>query len=1064
MALRSEKLIPASAQQSGIWYHALFNRTSYWNTVDVKMFTGKVNVLALRRSLEKIVERHSVLRTNFILRDEMIWQLVRAEFSIEDIFEVEEKGINDENSIKEMIDAEIAAARHHDFDFEKDMLLKFKLLCFPDRSVFFLTINHINHDVASIDIFWEEMAACYDLFAANQIVDWPEPVQYYEYAGKQQEYFKTDEYTAKKKSELEKLKNGIPALELLFCLNNKECRRYIHKILLPEELVDMVRLFALKNRVIFSSVFQLAYFILLYHYSGRSRILLANIVSGRGGGKNENKGVIGLFADRVINQLEMDQDATLHDLLMKVNEGLLDSLNSGISFEELMRDSHEQEKHGQTSVMAAFNLFKRSAGGRGFSGLQQEELPEFQAGSNTDGQYDIYLSVVEDKGGYSLSLELLCERHMKEMPVFALEKYLQILKICVDAPFIKVSEIDSFTPGEQRAMMEVNATRSDIRHNSIFHAYERQVANYPDDTALVFENTALSYRELDQKANQLASYLTAQDKIGIGDRVAVYMPRSIESVICMLGILKCGACYVPISTESPASRIQYIIDLIQPAVILVREDVLQMFEPGHANCRDVGHILKNALPTPFSFRQPEPGDEAYVLFTSGSTGVPKGVAQTYRMINNLITWQLDSGPVSRGLRHLLHMPFGFDMMIQHLLYGLIAGHELHLLNAETRMDMLLLQAYILDNKIGFLPLVFSVHNALFSGSELSSWDSHSLKYMLNTGEQLSMVPSICDFLEKNPQIKVYNQYGPTETHVVTQFLFTWKDTLPFYPSIGKPVFNTQIYILDGQMNPVGPAVAGEIYAGGHHLANGYVGDATLTEEKFRELIIRGEKHRLYKTGDKGYWSPDGNIYYSGRNDDQVKLRGYRVEPGEIENLLLQIKGISSCVVTTRVDHKGDKRLVGYITCEGAIDKEAIYSYLGANLPAYMIPTALVKIDKLPLTSNGKVDKNRLPDPGFDSLSDQTYIAPRSSTEYRVAKIWSNLLRIDRVGIYDDFFELGGHSLIATRVASNIQKEFNLAIPIKDFFKFKQVHEIARYIDFLCKTSDDEEAGYEVVNV
>ncbi len=416
--------------------------------------------------------------------------------------------------------------------------------------------------------------------------------------------------------------------------------------------------------------------------------------------------------------------------------------------------------------------------------------------------------------------------------------------------------------------------------------------------------------------------------------------------------------------------------------------------------------------------------------------------QTHQCLSNLIQWQTDQ--TGRGWRILQYAALGFDVSVQETLYSLISGSTLYVIPRELRYDMPELSEFLHEKKIEMLTMPFSALNLLFR-EETEIGSNSYLRHIITSGEALQMFPQLRDYLERHPEVKLHNQYGPTETHVITAYtLSAAQGNITEYPPIGRPVSNTGILILDDQHHPVPISVKGEIYAEGLCLARGYLNHDDLTSEKFIPHPFK-EDQRLYRTGDIGRWLPDGNIEFFGRNDDQVKIRGFRIELGEIENRLLQHESVREAVVVAR-DIRENKELAAYVTGKNGLNVNSLRTHLKSLLPDYMIPSYFVQIKKFPYTPSGKADKNALPDPDTQGMDRGTeYIAPRDETDQTLVDIWQEVLGIENIGIRENFFELGGHSLKATQVVSRIHKKLKAEIALREIFTHPTIEELTDII-------------------
>jgi amino acid adenylation domain-containing protein len=566
----------------------------------------------------------------------------------------------------------------------------------------------------------------------------------------------------------------------------------------------------------------------------------------------------------------------------------------------------------------------------------------------------------------------------------------------------------------------------------------------------------LTYKELNSRANQLAHYLK---KLGIGPEVLVgiCLERSLEMVVGILGILKACGVYLPLDPAYPLERLAFMLEDAQVPVLLTQETLLEKLPTSKVTVlcleRDWEIIDEESEENLNSGARVD--NLAYVIYTSGSTGRPKGVSLTHRTLSNLISWQIAGSSLSsetRTLRTLQLTPLIFDVALQEIFATWCSGGTLVALSEECRRDVRKLLRCITDKKIErlFLPYV-SLQQLAEILTEPAVVTPTTLREIVTAGEQLQITQQIASLFLKLEGCALQNQYGPSESHVVTEFRLMGSPTgWLALPPIGRPIANTQLYILDGYLQPVPIGLPGQLYIGGVALARGYFNRPELTAENFIPHLFSNEPGaRLYSTGDLACYLPDGNIQFLGRIDKQVKLRGFRIELGEIELVLKEHPMVQEAVVLDREDVPGDRRLVAYVIPrqEQETTSSELRSFLKDKLPEYMLPSAFVRLDTLPLTPTGKVNRRVLPPPeGERTELRAPFVAPRNSTEKLLAEIWAEVLGLKKVGIHDNFFELGGHSLLATQVISQVPRVFKIELPLLSLFESPTVAELSDTIE------------------
>jgi amino acid adenylation domain-containing protein len=664
------------------------------------------------------------------------------------------------------------------------------------------------------------------------------------------------------------------------------------------------------------------------------------------------------------------------------------------------------------------------------------------------------VSVTVDDDGEGFALQVHTERSIDpDRIVGYLEAAIRsLLEALSRAPRTAALSLSVLPADERLQILETfNATRVEHSNEKLIHElFEAQVERTPLAVAVQHCQQSVTYAQLNAKANQFARYLR---ELGCGPdrRVALCVERGIDMVVGVLATLKAGAAYVPLDPNYPPERLRYMLEDARPAIVLVQEaQDLAAISTGAAILKLSSSLQQVATASTQNLQSAALGltsdDLLYVIYTSGSTGRPKGTAMPHRSMVNLIEWHRRALPVAEGLRVLQFAALSFDVAFQEIFSTLCGGATLVLLDEVTRRDSRALLELLQRQSIGrvFLPPVMLQSIAEQFRGMAGTLDA--LRDVITAGEQLKISPEIVSFFRRIPGCRLHNHYGPTETHVVTALtLSSAAEDWPVLPTIGKPISNTCIYVLDSRRQPVPLGATGEIYIGGANPARGYLDRPELSAERFvPDLFSADLGARMYKTGDLGRWKVDGTLEYLGRNDDQVKIRGFRVELGEVEAQLARHSAVREAVVVAREDVQGGGCLVAYVTPRGSsrLDVETLRAYAKSVLPDFMVPSAYVILDVLPLTPSGKIARRSLPAPRLEAYARREHETPRGEVEEALARIWQEILGVEQVGRGDNFFELGGNSLHGMRLMSAISERLESRLPVVTLFQYPTIDELA----------------------
>jgi amino acid adenylation domain-containing protein len=1058
---------PLSFAQQRLWFlDQLEPGSPFYNVPRALRFEGRLDPRALRESFAELTRRHESLRTVFPSADGEPFQLVRppraADVPLADLSGLDAPAREAEARCV----AEAEAAWR--FDLGAGPLMRVVLVRLaPEEHVLLLNLHHIVTDGWSMQVLVRELTALYEAFAGGRPSPLAEPpIQYADFSAWQAGQLQGERLEQLLAYWRGHLGGAATTLELPTDRPRPAVQSHrggTHSFFVEGEVADaLARLSQGEGATLFMTVLA-AFQTLLHRYTGQRDLLVGSPIANRG--RAELEGVIGFFVNTLVLRATFEEGESFRGLLRRTRETTLEAYaHQDLPFERLVEELQPGRDLSRTPLFQVMFVFQNVPGG-GEAGLAGARLVAQEVHATT-AKFELTLTVMQTGRGLAGSFEYNADL-FDRATVERMAGHLRVLLAGAAAdPDARVSELPLMTDEERALVLEGrNATRrardaDDCAH----HIFERQAALTPDRAALVFDGESLTYAELDARANRLARYLR---RLGVGpeSRVAISLERSTAMVVAVLGVLKAGAAYVPIDPSYPLERRRVMLGASGAQVLLTGRGLSG--ELGAEGTRVVCWEDEQEAVERESGAGPAfavSGDNlAYVIYTSGSTGGPKGVALPHAALANLIEWHRDT--LLPAARTLQFASLSFDASFHEMFAAWATGGTLFLIAELERMDIAALCDFIDRHRIEKVILPVVVLQEMGSQKGEAAGTLTSLREITCTGEQLKLTAAAAGLLKRLGGCSLHNHYGPSESHVVTAYTFEGDaETWPALPPVGKPVYNTRIYILDERMSPVPVGVHGELYIGGECLARGYLNRPATTAEKFVPDPFGRGGERLYRTGDVARHLADGNIEYLGRRDEQVKIRGFRVEPGEIEAALARHAAVAEAAVCVADDPAGGKRLVAYVVPERSGDAPApaareLRAHLKERLPEYMIPAAFVTLDSLPLTPNGKLDRRALPDPGDPQEGlGREYVAPAGGIESALAAVWERVLGASRVGAHDNFFELGGHSLKATQVLSRIREQFGDAVTLRDLFSTPTVRELAEKIAERAAESRGAHAG------
>jgi amino acid adenylation domain-containing protein len=1033
--------LPLSFGQERLWFlEQLEPGNTAYNICRAMRITGSLDSKILEASLREISRRHESLRTHFGISKGKPVQIIEADASVDLVkSDLRQNSLEEQNRETSRL---IADEAHRPFDLSQAPLLRARLLQLNDTEhILILATHHIVSDAWSMGILTRELWSVYGACAHGRSSPFRErDIQYADFAVWQRNWLQGEVL----QSQLSYWKRQLNDISILNLPTDRtrpprqSFRGARHRITIESELTNAINEFSHNEGITPFMMLLTAFQVLLYRYSGQEDVLVGSPIANRSGAELDS--LIGFFVNTLVLRADLSGNPTFREALTRVREVCLGAYaHQDLPFEKLVDElkiERDQSRNPLFQVMFALQNATRPFGG--IPGLQIEPI-EIESERSI---FDLSLFLREREGRYIGYIEYSTDLFNRDRVERMADHLKTLLKSIVPNPDCRIAELPILPEAERHQLLvEWNDTATDYPRDKCIHQlFEEQVERTADVIAVDFDGQSLTYQELNRRANQLAHYLVG---LGVGPEklVGICIDRSLEMVIGLLGILKSGGAYVPLDPAYPQERLQFMLKDAQCSVLLTQEKYLRL-STNHQSliyvCLDRDWRIIAQKNEENCEAQARSNNLAYVIYTSGSTGQPKGVAIEHRNTVNLLTWAKTVYEPAELRGVLASTSICFDLSVFEIFLPLICGGKviigknalsIHDLPSKREITLVNTVPSAMAQMLALGPLPESISVVNLAGEPLKS----ELVTRLYEGSHVA---------------KVYDLYGPTET--TTYSTFTLRD--PNGPeTIGRPIANTQIHILDNNLETVPVGVEGEIYIGGAGVARGYLNRAEESAERFVRHAFSGDLDaRLYRSGDRARYRPDGSIELLGRNDHQVKIRGYRIELGEIESMLNQHPRVKESVIVTRDPESAcDKQLVAYYVPSepSAASVRELRDFLRAKLPDYMIPSGFVQLDALPVTLTGKVDRNALP-PSEDGrlMPDQGFVEPRTEIEELIAQVWREVLKLDRIGAHDNFFELGGHSLLAIEIAGRLNDICHKQVPLATIFEAATVAELAATVE------------------
>jgi amino acid adenylation domain-containing protein len=1040
--------LPLSFAQQRLWFvNQISPDSTAYNLLEALRLEGVLNLVALTQSLRELIRRHEILRTTFPMVAgkpvQMIVPPTALTLPIDDLQALSTEAQTDR--IRQLA-IDLAA---QPFDLAVGPLVQFTILQLGDREyVLLLKMHHIIYDGWSLNIFFRELSQLYAAFSQGLPSPLAElPIQYADFAVWQRQWLTGSVLDRQLNYWQQQLAGAPPVLELLTDRPRPPVQTFPgagEVFRLDRDLTQRLKQLSQESEATLFITLLAAFLVLISRYTGQLDLVVGSPIANRNSKSVEQ--LMGFFANTLALRGDLAGNPSFRDFHAQVRQTTLSAYaHQDLPFEMLVEKlqlDRDLSRNPLVQVMFSLQNTPQSDGSLSGLTLQNIALP-----IDVTVRFDLEVNFWEIptglEGVWCYNTDLFDATTITRLG----QHFQTLLTAIVANPAARISELPLLSSAErEQILVEWNDTHTDYPQDKCIHQlFEQQVARHSDAIAVVFKNQQLTYGELNCRANQLAHHLRSLG-VGADVLVGICIERSIEMMVGLLGILKAGGAYVPLDPEYPQERLSLMLADTQIEVLLTQQQLLERLpeHPAQRICLDTDWQIISQLSQENSIASVEPHHLAYVIYTSGSTGQPKGVEVVHRGISRLL-FGVNYVHLDPNQRFLQLAPISFDAATFEIWGALLHGARCVLFPA-TMPTAQNLRDEIDRHGITILWLTAALFNSIVDNDPQAL---SGIEQLLIGGEALS-VRHVRQALATLPSTQIINGYGPTESTTFTCCHPIPRQLEPNIESIsiGRPISNTAVYILDESLQPLPVGVPGELYIGGAGLARGYLNRPELTNQKFIPNPFEdAAESRLYQTGDLARYLPDGNIEYIGRIDNQVKIRGFRIELGEIEALLSQHPDVQVACVIAREDTRGEKQLVAYLVpqTEVTLTISELRQFLANKLPGYMVPNAFVILESLPLTPNGKVDRRALKAPEDRHNNLDKFVEPRNQLELQLVQIWSKILKVDKVGVQDNFFDLGGHSLLAPYLMAEIKQQFGKDIPIVTLFQHPTIDQLATVV-------------------
>ena len=1002
--------------QKSIWFTEQFYKgTPIENITGCVIVLEKLNLKALQKAINLFVKSNDSFRLKFTVKDDKPLQYLSS-FSE---FEIENVMVNTDEDIKD-IENEMS---NTPFEVLDNLLFSFKTFTFPDgHGGFVITAHHLISDAWTAGLVVNEIMDYYEKIINSQIIDNKNP-SYLDYITSEQEYLNSEKFNKDKEFWNEIFKTvpevaTIPSINVENSNSSLSCKAKRKQFVIPKETMNLINEFCKQNKASAFNFFMAVLAIYLSRVSSLDDFTIGTPILNRGNFKE--KQTTGMYISTIPFRISINHKIPFAEFLSNISADFSKIFrHQKYPYQYLLEDLRKKD----SSIPNLYNILLSYQNVRSNKQTSDINYESSWVGNNfISDDIDIHLYDMNDTGDINIAYDYLISKYSIDDICSIHARFLYIINQVLENNDITLNEIEIVTPDEKKKILyDFNNTSADYpRDKTITQLFEEQVEKTPDNIAVVFEDQKLTYRELNERANSLANYLR-NNGVGLNDSVAIFLDKSLEMIVAILAILKVDALYVPIDIDYPDNRINFMLSDSNAKIVLTKRAFLLDLDFENTLAIDLCNTIYLDNKT---FPSKHAGDLAYVMYTSGSTGNPKGVVVKQKSIIRLVK-NPNYINFHKNEKILQTGSIVFDACTFEIWASLLNGFELYIIKKSELLDPNSLKSYLIENKITILWLTAPLLNQL---CENHPDMFKTVRCLLTGGDVLS--PKHINLIRKVcPDLTIINGYGPTEnTTFSTCFTINdyYNDSIP----IGYPISNSTCYIVSQDMNLLPIGIPGELVVGGDGVAKGYINNQAFTDLKFLSSPFNNDF--LYKTGDLAKWNFDGSISFIGRIDGQVKIRGFRVELGEINLKILEFPNIKTSFTTIKTIN-GEKFICSYIVCNQMLNVEDLKHFLMKFLPNYAIPTYFIKLDKLPINTNGKVDSKLLPSPQLVNTKSQI-IPARNIVDQKIIFVLKEILNINKISIDDSFFDLGGDSLTAITLCSKIYNEFNIQLSIKDILE------------------------------